>query len=1122
MSYSGNELLGNSYNNNSTHGSGMKNSSSSHFRSGSSSSLRRHVSTLVPHRGSLCRVDASQGSETMYTLEILLNKSETTHELVFLRKDFEFAVRLFSIMDTESRGQVTKATAQEFVTLRCPVFWRRDEDLEQQNVIKESDSPATSPTFEEVWSAVASCSVSARALDLNELPLVELGVEGWMVFCRFIALAQYLEAKRRFSGRHLQQTMRHRNAPRGSEMVVVDVPPAAPPVPLTARELAVYEQENQKCLPLPELDLDHSLLAAHDVLRRRRRKSKKTDESLNAGHVKIDLFGPASMPPGSHQHSLDFCLTYFKGSDSSGRMMDSTTVRRSINDLKWLNETFVAQKRLGGTLCGRILPPFPGDRILVAQRDDSSIGSATGMRIVAAANAGVGIANAGVGMASAGVGMLKEGFKSLWSGYSPSPQLASAPTHEKPPSKKALTSQKNTVQIYYNPNSPAGKARHLERYLNYLLEHPALSTSFPLNTILKASQSGLEAAKQSLDEYMKTSKAIKEQTPHLDDGKTSSFWSGAGSMQPNLTWVRTAAQAAVALQLHGVLETTGMQSASARLQHASLPNFNNARNAAWADDDGDSVERKDSDDSQANALEESFEEGVMHVEDELDPSTDPFAEEEDGNGYDLLPLPVPAPERQVLNVGDSKKGSSVRKETRFRYGAPAMGGGLLANNPEDEKRVYLGELAIDEDIDKLRDVIGNVDNTLSRCLASGSGIERARKERESLHLSILRGLDSWEGLRGKFVSQRALLKGVSGIEQSREVFEESDLALVDDISWQTALAHSAVSAAEDVRSTVRAARTATNARTAAASAAEDAQAACEKGKFANIDEARAAQTRASISQSHAIHAAVVEHEAKTVKRRATLALAHDVKCWNIHRKREVLQIALSHAKSQHEATRRAVDAWSCLRDGYVGSNIFPSTQTRRPSSQARKPKVEVPREETEVRATIFPAADGDDGTPQTIVAVEHELLQVPAESPSESSEPPKGEILSAAADPDTILPLVVADPIPEGDESIANSRNLDPFGFGSSAVHSHVASVSSSNTGSPIIPAKAVASIHSTSNEGEDEDEAMTSSMQSLVNGLMTWGGEDVEVDFNLPAGIAASIALEQSGVFGSSGTKIA
>ena len=82
----------------------------------------------------------------------------------------------------------------------------------------------------------------------------------------------------------------------------------------------------------------------------------------------------------------------------------------------------------------------------------------------------------------------------------------------------------------------------------------------------------------------------------MDDGKTSTFWGlhGSGSsMQPNLTWVRTAAQAAVALQLHGVLETTGLPSASARLQHASLPSFNNSRNSEWTDYDGEKLPKND-------------------------------------------------------------------------------------------------------------------------------------------------------------------------------------------------------------------------------------------------------------------------------------------------------------------------------------------------------------------------------------------------------------------------------------------------------------------------------------------------------------------------------------------------
>ena len=265
----------------------------------------------------------------------------------------------------------------------------------------------------------------------------------------------------------------------------------------------------------------------------------------------------------------------------------------------------------------------------------------------------------------------------------------------------------------------------------------------------------------------------------MDDGKLSTFWSvhGSNSLQPNLAWVRTAAQAAVALQLHGVLETTGLPSASARLQHASLPTFNTSRNSTWADDDGEKMIRNDSEDSEDRRIEESFEEGVMHVQDELE--SDPFVDHDEDNGYDLLPLPVPAPERQILNLSGSKRPEFNQKETRFRYGSPNLQEGISIDSPEDEKRVFLGEMAIDENIDKLREVIGSVDNILSRCTASSGGIEKSRRQRFALHLDILRGLDSWEGLRGKFVSQRALLKGLSGIEQSKEVFEESDLALID-------------------------------------------------------------------------------------------------------------------------------------------------------------------------------------------------------------------------------------------------------------------------------------------------------------------------------------------------------
>jgi hypothetical protein len=301
----------------------------------------------------------------------------------------------------------------------------------------------------------------------------------------------------------------------------------------------------------------------------------------------------------------------------------------------------------------------------------------------------------------------------------------------------------------------------------------------------QASQSGLDAAKQSLEHCLEASNELKEQTPHIDDGKMQiPFWlsngTGVSPNSPNFAWVRTAAQAAVALQLHGMLETTGMQSASARLQHASLPAFGAAaRTSGWDDDETDSeVKAAVEDETTAGTTQEAndFEEGVQHVQSELQ-SDDLLAENDDD--YDLLPLPVPAPERRILSAGsDLHASSSTDRETRFHYGSGEQGQFPL-DVEEDARSAFLGDISVDENIDKLREVIGSVDNTLSRCLASSGRIGKARRERQALHLDLVRGLDAWEGMRGKFVSQRNLMKGVTGVEQSKEIYEESDLALID-------------------------------------------------------------------------------------------------------------------------------------------------------------------------------------------------------------------------------------------------------------------------------------------------------------------------------------------------------
>jgi hypothetical protein len=561
-------------------------------------------------------------------------------------------------------------------------------------------------------------------------------------------------------------------------MVVVDVPPPAPPVQLTPRRLAEHEKKSKSPLPLPELDLDHSLVAAHEALRRRSLPPRAQ------GTVKVALFGskPKASKILSSSSEIDFALTF----SSKGVIGEEVVVRRSFSDMKWLNETFKSHRGLGGTLCGRILPPFPAtsSNSLATQftPDDKAIQSAidgTGAAVKAAA---------------ASVGMLTSAAKSFWGSYGPSFGRERKPEKPQPskPLKKVSASTIAISEKYYNPNSPTGKARHLERYLNFLLEHPALSTSFPLNTILKASQSGLEAAKHFLENHAQTKQHLPPQAPQIDDWRTlHTSWSKPGvgrpsvssRQPPNLSWVRTAAQAAMALQVHGLLETTGLPSASARLQHASLPSFNqSARSSGWDDEDGTAAQegRSVSGDGSVAEGAESFEHGVVQVESEAD-----------ADGYDLLPLPIPAPERSILCAGSTPQvcdgmlileggaeGSIVSlREERFHYGVD----GERVNIAEqyEVESAFLGDFQVDENIDKLREVIGSVDNTLARCLSACGGIGEARRERLSFHLDLVQGFDSWEGLRGRFITQRALLKGVAGLEQSKEVSEESDLDIVD-------------------------------------------------------------------------------------------------------------------------------------------------------------------------------------------------------------------------------------------------------------------------------------------------------------------------------------------------------
>jgi hypothetical protein len=396
-----------------------------------------------------------------------------------------------------------------------------------------------------------------------------------------------------------------------------------------------------------------------------------------------------------------------------------------------------------------------------------------------------------------------------------------------------------------------------------------------------------------------------------------------------------------------------------------------------------------------------------------------------------------------------------------------------------------------------------------------------------------------------------------------------------------------VSAAEDVRSAVRAARTAENAKAAASAAAYAAQSICDAGGFPTIDDARAAQTRASIAQSHAFHAAVVEHEAKAVKRRATLALAHDVKCWNVHRKREMLQSCIAHARSQLESTRRAVDAWSCLRDGFIGSSVIPSAQTRKaaPSAAAAIPSFRT----TLVRADIIPT-QGNSGSAyshsefespylqptQTPAAVDtlgdgvfgdllgfskassssgyssrqRQNIQPEASSSSfgvvqqgssseefNSIDPSEAQPREMECEQDDAFATIYQDtaekPVivavehnilayrnnpehPAVGRSVNIARASDHKSYEEDEVLPFAQPVLPlvTATAAPVeeftMPTDGICAADERKKGASNDDDMLSSSMQSLVDGLMTWGGQ-FEGEDVLPTGMAASIAFESS-----------
>ena len=227
------------------------------------------------------------------------------------------------------------------------------------------------------------------------------------------------------------------------------------------------------------------------------------------------------------------------------------------------------------------------------------------------------------------------------------------------------------------------------------------------------------------------------------------------SQTQNLEWVRSAAQAALVLQLHGVLETAGYQSTSTKLQHASLPRF--ASNNVHDSLDSAAVNRSERREMDGDSV------GSDEVSD--------LENDDEDDGFDILPDPLPLAERSALCAGSIFPNRSVGNapdtgsyctysvQTKDRYGAM--------------QHTSLGDMEVERDIDRLRDLLRKVDKSFAMCCNALIGINKQRRSRDVLHVSILRSIDNWEGMRGIFLSQLSLLKGVTCLESASKSSNDS-------------------------------------------------------------------------------------------------------------------------------------------------------------------------------------------------------------------------------------------------------------------------------------------------------------------------------------------------------------
>jgi len=511
--------------------------------------------------------------------------------ILFSQEQFDFMSRLFCILDTENQGFINCKTLFDFLILRCPLFSKRQQQYRRRRHIHPPTSytfpradettthvnestiiPIASEdsTFNDIWTlTILSCSktrittadASSTTKTIIHASAIHVGLEGFMIFCRFIQIVQYYELKRTFSHRHVQQTMQHKKDGTGSEVILIQIPPLDPPTPLTYDSLLELDWNE-----LPTLDMDFSFQdeittccslynykeVENDDDNNGAEQSHNDDVPIRPefyqGIVHISEFRPCFYPSTNNtpwnsitsssrrsnmsrssfhyrnktqfNQDLDFVLSFephsatFSSFNSTTALCHNyhhtysktnTKVKRSLNDFIWLHELFLSYKIPGDVLWGRIIPPFPIDvdpSSSIVHDDDSSIVKSSSHRTHSYTSSKISNTTSETGLlsvATSGMNMFKsiaktaaKSFFGLESKYksNANPIYTTSTTNNtnKYPRNTStsswLSSSTNKYQHYaWREESYLPVA--FERYINYILECPMLSLSFPVHALLR-------------------------------------------------------------------------------------------------------------------------------------------------------------------------------------------------------------------------------------------------------------------------------------------------------------------------------------------------------------------------------------------------------------------------------------------------------------------------------------------------------------------------------------------------------------------------------------------------------------------------------------------------------------